>query len=72
MSTVAVFVVRFVGRSQVFHLQHVAAFGAALDGAVAGHLLWDKVVSGCVCRGRYMTKRVAWAGDVGIIPSARW
>ena len=45
-------VMRFVGRSHVFHLQHVAAFGAALDGALAGRLLWDQVVSGCVCRGR--------------------
>jgi len=30
---------RVVLRPDVFHLQHIAAFGTALDGAVAGHLL---------------------------------
>ena len=36
---VAVMRVRVIGRSDVFHAVDGAAFGAAFDGAVAGHLL---------------------------------
>jgi hypothetical protein len=35
--------VRVFGRSDVFHLVDVTAFGAALDGAVAGDLLMRRV-----------------------------
>lgn len=49
---VSVMRVRVVGRSDVFHAVDAAAFGAAFDGAFAGHLVcgegwvsgWSRVV----------------------------
>lgn len=35
---VVMIMVGVVSRANIFHLQDVAAFGAALNGAVAGHL----------------------------------
>lgn len=28
--------------ADVFHFEHIAAFGASSDGSVAGHLLWGE------------------------------
>lgn len=39
MRTVVVVVVTVIGGANVFHLQDVAALGAALDRAVTGHLI---------------------------------
>ena len=42
MSTMPMIVMCLIGGTNIFHLQHIAAFGTALDGTVARHLVYEQ------------------------------
>ena len=56
MSIIVSVRVRVVGRADIVHFEDVAAFGAALDGAIAGHLSWGLVGGLCLGGGGIWVK----------------